>query len=78
MPRKLSDSNVCDKDEGVRTEVITNDPSTLVLTKWVVSVMYVYVSHYFSSFGRREVRVVQCPPGVRCTSHNLLTLGFSV
>ena len=59
-------------------EVVTNDPSALVFMKGVISVMYAYVSHNFSSFGRRKVRVVQRPPGIRRTTHNLLTLGFSV
>ena len=62
----------------MRAEVVTNDPSALVFTKWVVLVVYMYVSHYFRSFGRREVRVVQRPLGIRCTTHDLLTLSFIV
>ena len=62
----------------MRTEVVTNDSSALVLTKGMVSVMYAYVGHYFSPFRGRKVRVVQRPPGIRCTTHGLLTLCFSV
>ena len=62
----------------MRAEVVTNDPSTLVFTKGVISIVYPYVGHYFSAFGRGEMWVVQRPPGVRCTTHDLLTLGFSV
>ena len=62
----------------MRAEVVTNDSSSLVFTKWVFSIMYTNVGHNFSTLGRRKVWVVQRPPGIRCTSHDLLTLGFSV
>ena len=78
MPVEMSYSNVCDKNGGTGAEVVMNYSSVLIFTEGVITIMYSYISHYFSSFWRNEMGVVQCPLGVCCTTNYSLTLSFSI
>ena len=55
-----------------------NDSSALIFMEGVITIMYSYISHYFSLFWKNEMGVVQRPLGVCCTTNYFLTLSFIV